>query len=361
MRIMKVAVVRNRSREGVLCRFGQVCPEEYGRRSVQMTIDALRTGGHTVAVLEGDKNLLAALEAFLPADAATNRPGGMVFNMAYGIQGQARYTHVPAMLEMAGIPYSGAGPLGHAVSLDKVVTKILMQAAGVPTPHFKVMNETEMDDAGLAYPLIVKPRHESTSFGLAVVERREELRDAVLAVVAQYQQDALVEEYIEGREVAVGLLGNRPVEILPLVEFDFGDRPMKAVTWNDKYHKAPDEAARVCPAPVGDELAERLRAMALATFRACHCQDYSRVDIRIDPSGNPFALEINSMASLGPGGAFVLAARTAGYSFQALVCRILDAAHERYFGVPAPPDRMVAHALPDATTQSDSFTNGSRT
>jgi D-alanine-D-alanine ligase len=335
---MKVAVVRNRAREGVINRFGQPCPEVYGKRSVQMTLDALRAGGHRVAVLEGDKNLLAHLEAFMPPDAETGRPGGMVFNMAYGIQGQSRYTHVPAMLEMAGVPYTGAGPLGHTVSLDKVVTKILMQNAGVPTPNFKVMNRTDMDDSGLTFPLIVKPRHESTSYGLHLAENRQELEEAVLSVVSEYQQNTLVEEYIDGREVAVGLLGNQPAECLPLVEFDFGDRSVKAVTWNDKYHKHPDETARLCPAPVDEQLAARLRELSRVTFSACYCRDYSRVDIRIDRSGNPFVLEINSMASLGEGGAFVLAAKTAGYTFSGLVCRILDVAHERYFGVPAPRD-----------------------
>lgn len=339
---MKVALVRNRSRDGVINRFGQVCPELYGKRSVQMTIDALRAGGHTVAVLEGDKNLLANLEAFMRPDAQTGQPSGMVFNMAYGIQGESRYTHVPAMLEMAGVPYTGAGPLGHAVSLDKVITKILMRDAGVPTPNFKMMNRAAMDDTGLTYPLIVKPRHESTSYGLHLVRDRKELQEAVLSVATEYLQDALVEGYIDGREIDVGLLGNEAMECLPLVEFDFGNRPMKTVTWNDKYHKRPDEAAKLCPAPVDEDLAARLREISLATFRACHCRDYSRVDIRIDPSGNPFVLEINSMASLGPGGAFVLAAKTAGYTFPALVCRILDVAHERYFGVPAPRDPCVA-------------------
>lgn len=345
---MKVAVVRNRSQDGVVAHFGQVCPEVYGKRSVQMTIDALRAGGHTVAVLEGDKSLLGNLEAFMPPDPQTGQPGGMVFNMAYGIQGQSRYTHVPAMLEMAGIPYTGAGPLGHAVSLDKVITKILIRDAGVPTPRFKVMNRSEMDDAGLTYPLIVKPRHESTSYGLHLVRTRAKLQPAVLSVVNEYQQDALVEEYVDGREVTVGILGNESIECLPLVEFDFGDRSPKAVTWDDKYHKARNEPAKICPASLSEELAARLREMALATFRACHCKDYSRVDIRIDSSGSPFVLEINSMASLGPGGAFVLAAKTAGYTLPALVCRILDIAHERYFGILAPGDMSDADEHLDA-------------
>src|ERR1035437_9104335 len=179
---MKVAVVRNRSRDGVINLFGQPCPEVYGKKAVQMTIDALREAGHTVAVLEGDKTLFAKLEEFMPPD-ADGRPAGMVFNMAYGVQGKSRYTHVPALLEMAGVPYTGGDPLGHAIALDKVVTKIQIRDPGVPTPNYKVVTADEMHNTGLRFPLGVKPRHESTSYGLRLVETPAELQEAVLAVV----------------------------------------------------------------------------------------------------------------------------------------------------------------------------------
>jgi lysine 2,3-aminomutase len=334
---MKVAIIRNRDMDGIVSRFGQPCPETYGKRSVQMVIDSLRADGHTVGFFEGDKRLIDNLEQFMPPDPHTGRPGGMVLNLSYGIQGDCRYAHVPGMLEMAGIPYTGSSPLGHALALDKVVTKVLMMGAGVPTPNYRVLSRpSKRVDDGLRFPLIVKPRHESTSYGLHFVRDGDELEKAVLEVVTQYQQDALVEEYIEGREVCVGLLGNDPVEFLPPVELDFHGRDLHALTWADKYHKSPDEPEKICPAPVCKELADRLYQMSLATFRACRCKDYSRIDIRIDPSGNPFVLEINSMASLGPGGAFVLAAEKAGYNFQALICRILDIAHLRYFGTLKP-------------------------
>jgi len=345
---MKVAVVRNKvKKDGVINRFGQVCPEKYGERTVQMVVDALRNAGHMVEVLKADKTLLAELERFMPSDPATGRPTGMVYNMAYGIQGECRYTHVPAMLEMAGVPYTGSSPLGHALALDKVVTKILMLHAGVPTPGYQVMRGPEKTPNGLRFPLIVKPRHESTSFGLHLVRNPQELAGAVQAVVTKYQQDALVEQYIDGREVCVGLLGNDPVELLPLVEMDFGGRELRAMTYDDKYHKRPDEPGKICPAVVADPLAGKLRELALATFRACHCRDYARVDIRIDRAGDPFVLEINSMASLGPGGSFVLAARHAGYDHPALVCRILDVAHRRYFGAAAPRDIPVQQPSAD--------------
>ena len=335
---MRIAVVRNRDNTGIIGTFGRPCPEVYGKQAVQRIIDALREGGHEVAVFEGDMTMLPALREFLPPDTVSGQPGGLVFNLAYGVQGDCRYTHVPAMLEMAGVPYTGSSPLGHTLALDKVVTKILMQDAGIPTPAYRVMDRGDTDPRALRWPLVVKPRHESTSFGLRLVHDQAELDDAVAAIVDRYQQTALVEEFIDGREIAVGILGN-PGTCLPLVEVDFSGRPAGTVammTYDDKMHKAPFEPTRVCPAPVDATLAEKLRRISLATFHACHLRDYARVDIRLDRDLNPSVLEINSMASLGWGGAYVLAARQAGFSFPELVCEIVNAAHKRYFGCPAP-------------------------
>jgi len=341
---MNVAVVRNRDIEGVINRFGQPCPEKYGEQTVQRVVDALSEDGHAVALLEADKNLLSELEEFMPPD-AEGLPTGMVFNMAYGIQGQCRYTHVPAMLEMAGVPYTGSSPLGHALALDKVITKTLIQKVGVPTPNFRVMSKPEESVEGLRFPLVVKPRHESTSYGLHLVNNLDELGAAVSSVITDYQQDALVEEYIEGREMCVAMLGNDEMEFLPLVESDFGDRKSRLITWADKLHKCAAEPEKICPAQIDENLAEQLREISLATFRACHCRDYSRVDIRIDAQGNPFVLEINSMASLGGTSSYVLAAETRGYTFASMINRILDVAHRRYFGGPAPRCTLAGNPL----------------
>ena len=340
---MRIAVVRNRRNEGVLARFGTPCQEKYGKASVQSVIDALRTEGHLVKVLEGDLTLLAELASFMPADPTTGLPTGLVFNMSYGIQGEGRYLHVPGILEMAGVPYTGSTPRAHGVCLDKVMTKLAIQAAGVPTPRFLSMRGMQDFDDSLRFPLVVKPRHESTSLGLALVHDRAELAAAVDHVVREFHHDALVEEYIDGREVAIGVLGNGDPEILPAVEIDFGGRAVKILTKPDKFHRTEDEPQRICPAPLEQSLRIRLLDVAKGVWRACGCRDYARIDVRIDEEGQPFVLEINSMASLGRGGAYVLAARTAGYSFPALVNRIVDVAHERYFGVPAPrEDRTVA-------------------
>src|SRR5262249_35463322 len=176
---MKVAVVSNSSHHAVISRFGRPCPESYSRRHVQLVAEGLASAGHDVSCVEGDVGLLAELARLMPPCPESGGPTGLVFNMAYGIQGECRYTHVPAMLELGGIPYTGSCPLGHALALDKIVAKVQMQAAGVPTPAFKVLDHPDGDATGLRYPLIVKPRHESTSYGLQMVEDRRQLGDAV--------------------------------------------------------------------------------------------------------------------------------------------------------------------------------------
>jgi D-alanine-D-alanine ligase len=325
---LKVAVVRNRDNEGIIAQLGAPCPERYGERIVQRVAEALQGAGHAVGVFEADMTLLERLRAFLGSPDASG-VGGIVFNMSYGIQGESRYTHVPAMLEMAGVPYTGPGPLGHAVSLDKVVAKVLMRHAGVPTPAFAVMRGGEVKEGDLVFPLVVKPRHESTSHGLHVVGDAEELAEAVADVRERYAEDALVETFVSGREFAVGLLGNDPVECLPAVELEYPVGRLRAMTREDKYHKRPDEPPKVCPwldAPTK----ARLEALAVATFRACSCRDYARVDIRTDERGRPFVLEINSMASLGLTSSFIFAAQHAGLDYDDLVCRIVEIAVERY-------------------------------
>ena len=332
---MRIAIVRNHDHSGVINRFGRPSPERYGQKTVDNVVTALRDGGHDTLLCEGDKTLPSVLERFMPPD-RDGRPTGMVFNMAYGIQGECRYTHVPAMLEVLGMPYTGSSPLGHALALDKVITKKLLRDSGVPTPNFRVMRHGNEDPGDLRFPVVVKPRHESTSFGLQLVHRPADLAPAVQSVVARYDQDALVEEYVDGREICVALLGNDELEILPLLEQDFGDRGVRLITWEDKTHRAAAEPQKICPAPVGAKLAATLREIAVATFRSCLCRDYARVDIRVDATDVPYVLEINSMAALGAGSSYVYAARVAGYGFAALVNRIVAVAHQRSFGT-APP------------------------
>ncbi|AYG64133.1 D-alanine--D-alanine ligase family protein [Rhizobium jaguaris] len=332
---MRIAVVWNNNRTGVINRFGQLRSQYHEREMVESVASALQEGGHETLLCEGDKEMLATLERFMPPDPQTG-PSGFVFNMAYGIQGECRLTHVPAMLEMAGIPYTGSSPLGHGLALDKVITKRLIRDAGVPTPNFRVMRRGTESTHNLRFPVVVKPRHEYNSVGLQLVREPAQLRQAVEVIVTQYAQDALVEEYIEGREIYVALLGNGEPEVLSLVERDFGDRTTRLYTWEDKENIAVAAPQEICPAQIASELAMTLGNISIAAFGACECRDYARVDLRIDLTGRPFVLEINSMPAIGLHSAYVLAATNAGNSFSTLVNRIIDIAHMRYFGIGIP-------------------------
>lgn len=336
---MRVAIVRNVDSTDVINRFGQPCPQppqpwpNWGK-TTRSVVAALQEVGHETLLCEGDKTLLATLERFMPSDPQA-RPSGIVFNLAEGTHGEDRVTQVPAMLEMAGVPYTGSSPLGLGMTYDKVITKTLIRNSGVPTPNFRVMRLGTESTGDLRFPVVVKPRHEDNSFGLQLVHEPAQLRQAVEAIVTQYGQDALVEEYIDGREIAVGLLGNGELEVLPLVEHDFGDRETCLITWEAKY-MGIETPLKICPAQVGSSLATVLRDISVATFRACQCRDYARVDLRIDRSGRPFVLEINSMPGLGMHSCYATAAMTAGHSYSSLINRILDVAHTRYFGIGIP-------------------------
>ncbi|MES0033108.1 ATP-grasp domain-containing protein [Mesorhizobium sp. M0040] len=334
---MRVAVVANRDVTGVINRFGQPrAPEPWPEWDCDSVVPALQEGGHDVLLCEGDKGLLTTLERFMPPDAQA-RPSGFVFNLAYGIQGESRFSHVPGMLEMAGVPYTGPSPLGHALANDKVITKILIRDRGVPTPNFCVMRRGTESTGGLRFPVVAKPLRGGDSVGLQLVDEPAELKRAVEMIVEQYAQDALVEEYIDGREISVPLLGNGELEVLPLVEQDFGDRATRLMTWEAKY-VAAGAPSKICPAQIGSRLATVLRDISIATFRVCQCRDYARVDLRIDRSGQPFVLEINTSPLLTMGSSYCVAANPAGHSYSSLINRILDVAHMRYFGTAGPQD-----------------------
>ena len=309
--------------------FGMATKEHYNVKTVEKVAKALEKGGHSVKVIEGGMNFIDEMKEFMPRVVAGERPG-MVFNMAYGIQGQNRYTHVPAMLEMLGIPYVGSGPEAHSVVQDKVMTKIVLQKNNIPTPGFWVFSTPEDRFDDLIFPVIVKPKMESTSMGMKVVDNWNDLKEAVAEQIEKYSQDILVEQFIPGREFAVGILGNGPaVEVLPIVEIDLSGDPNKIQTKSNKIKTPLD---KICPAKITEQQTEEIKRICLNSFRKLGLNDFCRVDLRMDKDGNVYILELNSMASLGMTGSYVHAAKTVGYTFDSLINKILDTAALRYFG-----------------------------
>ncbi len=324
---MKVAIIYNKDIKGVINTFGMQNKEFYSEATVKKVAQSLEKAGHNVAVLDGNKQIIERLENFMPS-AREGEQMGMVFNMAYGIQGESRYTHIPSMLEMLGLPYVGSSPSGHALALDKVLTKIIWQKNNLPTPDFWVFNSAEEDMDRVVFPVIVKPKMESVSFGLRVVYNVDDLRDAVNFIVTEFNQQALAEQFIRGREFCVGLMGNSPVEAFPLLEIDLNGDPDAIQTTDDKKRKPK---GKICPANISAELAEKMQKISVEAFHALNLRDFARVDIRLDEDNNIYLLEINSMASLGQTGSYPTAAKVAGYDFENLVNKMLDVAAVRYF------------------------------
>ena len=194
----------------------------------------------------------------MPQVVQGERPG-MVFNVSYGLQGQARYTHVPSILEMVGIPYVGSGPLGHSLAARQGGHQDA--AASARRFHARLRRARHSGaelPPDLTYPMIVKPKNEAVSFGLKVVDGEDSLREAASVIFNEFRQPVLAEQYITGREINVGILGNDPVEAFQPVLLDFGDGA-QIYTYEDKTGRSGRQIRPVCPAPIGDELTEKAK------------------------------------------------------------------------------------------------------
>jgi D-alanine-D-alanine ligase len=339
---MKIAVIYNRESQKVINLFGQPNREKYGLAAIRRIVNSLKKGGHQVQAFEGDKDLIDRLEEFMPRTLVGERPG-MAFNLSYGIQGQARYTHVPGILEMVGVPYVGSGPLAHSLALDKVVAKMLFVQNDVPTPAFAVLDAPGFEMPALDFPLIVKPKNEAVSFGIKIVHDEDELREAADIIFNEFDQPVLVEQYIEGREINVGLLGNgASLETFQPAELIFGEGGPNIYTEEDKKRLSGREVGVTCPAPLSDELTAEAQAIARKAFAVLGCYDCARVDMRLDADGKLYVLEVNSLPSLGEHGSYVAAAEAMGLDFAGLVNRLVEVASARYFGTPNPPELVRA-------------------
>jgi D-alanine-D-alanine ligase len=327
---VKVALVYNLNAKGIINVFGIQNREWYPEETIEKVVAALEKGGHEVELVAGDRLMLSKLKKYLPK-LSKKRPNGIVLNMALGIQGKCRYTHVPAILEVAGIPYTGSGPLGHTLAMDKVIAKQILIASGLPTPNYRVFSDQNELSVHLQFPLIVKPRGEAASFGLKIVHDTESLKEAVNQILLDFKQPALIEEYVEGREINISILGNNTPQAFPALELILKAEGEKIYTHESKFTKSARKSAKkICPADLPPETAAYIQKIAIQAFQILNIHDYARVDFRLDKYNQPHILEVNSMASLNPSSSFVHAARKAGYSYDRLINRIIEVACARY-------------------------------
>ena len=268
----------------------------------------------------------------------------IVFNIAEGLYGPNRESHVPAICEFWSMPYTGSDPLTLALCLDKGRTKEILAHHRIPTAPFTVVGGPEELDGFAAWPAIVKPLHEGSSMGItrsSYCRSRAEVRRAIEGVVARYQQPALVEGYLGGREFTCAILGNGPeARALPIVEINFAALPSDALPiysyeakWIWDTRDEPLDIFR-CPAQIDGGLAAEIERTALAAYRVLRCRDWARIDLRCDERGVPHVLEVNPLPGIHPDPAMhsclPKAARAAGLDYPGMILSVLRAGAARH-------------------------------
>jgi D-alanine-D-alanine ligase len=295
--------------------------------TLQAIREAIASAGHEVIDLEATPDLPNVLAA---------TPVDLVFNMAEGIKGRNRESQVPALLELLDIPYSGSDPATLCIALDKALAKKIVRQHGILTPNFFTMTTgKERLPKDLHFPLIVKPIAEGSSKGVhttSVVENEAELRESAREMIQKYDQPALVEDYIGGREFTVGMLGERRPKVLPPMEVVFLDQKESRPVYSFEFKQEWSTKIRYdVPAQLEPAQLRALKEAARETFIALGCRDVARVDFRMDEQGKVYFLECNPLPGLTPGWSdLVLIAKAAGIGYDGLINEILSGAIRRY-------------------------------
>jgi D-alanine-D-alanine ligase len=312
--------------------------------TVQHIQKAIETDGHETKFIMADENLPFALKEYNP---------DICFNIAEGLGGDAREAQVPSLLEMLRIPYTGSRVQTNAIALDKTLTKRIWRDRRLPVAPFQEFSTGEESlRPELKFPLFVKPAREGTGMGVdmhARVENEAELRERAKYVITSYQQPALVETFLPGREFTVGQLGRPDSKLhsrhpewydpdgfhrLPILEL----KTEKSTTPGIYSHAAKAQQLGekgapeyICPADVEPELAKKLHHLALRGHSLIFATDISRVDFRLDAEGNPRLIEINPLPGLTPGYSdLCLQAAAEGISYEDLILEILYLAAGRW-------------------------------
>ena len=286
---------------------------------------ALREAGHEVVRIGSARRLLERMGQWHV---------DIVFNIAEGYEGRNRESQVPILLEMMRIPFVGADGLTLGLTLDKVLTKKVLIAEGIPTPRYmEVTDPGKLWKVDLAYPLIVKLRCEGSSKGLSeksLVNTPEQLRRQMTWLADTYKDASIfIEEFIEGQEFTVAIIGNEQPEAYPVVQIALDGRTdLGRNFFHFAYLRSGSDY--VCPAPIPESLAKRMQELALRTYHAVDCRDFGRVDFRTDRHGNPYALEINPLPSLSDQDVFNFTAKTRGMTHHQIINHILETALVRY-------------------------------
>ena len=305
--------------------------EEYdSEETVEAITKAIKAQGHSVIRLGGGREFIVNI---LREDI------DMVFNIAEGLGNhRSREAQVPSILELLDIHYSGSDPQCLSICLDKPLSKKLVALAGVCTPRWHVINSEkdlhQIDWGDFPFPIFIKPAHEGSSKGIRLSSKIDDMNtmtEVVPVLLESYQQPVMVEEFIAGSEVTVGVVGNHPSRVLGIM------RILPKKSRNDFVYTLEvkrDWESLVdyeCPAQMERSILQNLTDYSLMVFEALGCRDIARIDFRLNSKGKPYFLEVNPLPGLNPhSGDLPIMAGKMGWTYEALISAILTAAMERY-------------------------------
>lgn len=317
-----------------------VARDQFAEWDSPVTIAAVES-----ALLPLGKVVRLEANEYFPELLRITRPD-IVFNIAEGLHGVNRESHVPAICEFFGIPYSGSDPFTLSLCLDKAKAKETLAFHGISTPRFAVVNR--VDDLAAAtgklkLPLFVKPLHEGSSKGITdrnFCRTRAQLSKQTAFLLENYDQPVLVEEYLPGQEFTCGVLGNgSEATVLPIVGMNFDTLPGGALpiySFDAKFiWDRPEKPLEIfqCPARITRELQASIERVTLDAFRVLGCRDWARIDVRLDDAGAPNVIEVNPLPGILPDPAdnscLPKAARAAGIGYEELIQSCLKFAAAR--------------------------------
>ncbi len=270
----------------------------------------------------------------------TRNPPDVVFNLVEFFHNDLNNEgSVAGFFDLFRVPYTGSPPFCLSLCRRKGLTKQVLLQSGIPTPRFRNLKSPHIEaDHGLNYPLIVKPSRQDGSAGVdisSVVFDYKQLMQRCKRVFTEFKAPILVEEFIEGKELHISVMGNNPPQVLPVIEFNFSELPTDHphlitydIKWNPlspAYHKVHS----FCPAVIDAKTEKAVKDQALRAFMATCCRDYARIDLRLGNDGIPYVLEVNPNPDLTEGVSFMESAEKAGLCFSKTLHQIVTYALER--------------------------------
>ena len=224
---------------------------------------------------------------------------------------------IQGALELLKIPYTGSGVLASALSLNKKFSKIIFEKVGIPTPKwFSIKSPTEFLYHDINFPIVVKPISQGSTIGVSIVKNQKELKKAI-NLAFKYDKEIIIEQYIKGKEITVGILEDKPLPIIEIIPVGSSFYDYRA-----KYQKGGSE--HIIPARIPKEIYSQAQKLGISAHQALGCECFSRVDMRLREDGKVFILEVNSIPGMTKTSLLPEAAKFVGIDFQEMLLKILN-------------------------------------